>query len=62
MLAMNDFYTLFTVSFEKPKDGWFKSKTNSEELFVINHMRLFIAIRFFAEIFILNLREEVTDY
>ena len=59
MLEMNGFYNLFSFNFVKPKEGWFKSK--KEESFVYTYMRLFVAIRFFAEVFILNLREEVQE-
>lgn len=61
MLAMNGFYTLFSFSYGKPKDSWFKTKTSKEIEFVITYMRLFMAIRFFAEVFILNLREDIQE-
>lgn len=61
LLVMNGFYNLFSFSFEKPKDSWFTTKTRKEEMFVLTHMRLFMAIRFFAEVFILNLREEIQE-
>ncbi len=58
LLDMNGFYTLFSFSYEKPKDSWFKTRTSKEVEFVITYMRLFMAVRFFAEVFILNLRED----